>query len=66
MVDVNEQNPGVCRFYQACGFVVEGRSELDDAGRPFPLLHLRLSAQTLEETGGDGQRPTWRVRTQTG
>jgi hypothetical protein len=21
---------------------VEGRSELDDAGRPFPLLHMRL------------------------
>jgi putative acetyltransferase len=41
-VDVNEQNPGACRFYQACGFVVEGRSELDTSGRPFPLLHLRL------------------------
>jgi putative acetyltransferase len=43
-VDVNEQNPAARRFYEACGFVVEGRSELDDAGRPFPLLHMRLPA----------------------
>jgi putative acetyltransferase len=43
-VDVNEQNPAACRFYEACGFVVEGRSELDGTGRPFPLLHLRLAA----------------------
>ena len=40
--DVNEQNPAARRFYEACGFVVEGRSELDGAGRPFPLLHMRL------------------------
>ena len=40
-VDVNEQNPEAVQFYQACGFVVVGRSELDDGGRPFPLLHLR-------------------------
>jgi putative acetyltransferase len=43
-VDVNEQNPSAHRFYEACGFVVDGRSELDDAGRPFPLLHMRLAA----------------------
>jgi putative acetyltransferase len=43
-VDVNEQNPAACRFYEACGFVVEGRSELDSTGRPFPLLHMRLPA----------------------
>jgi putative acetyltransferase len=42
--DVNEQNPAARCFYEACGFVVEGRSEMDDAGRPFPLLHLRLAA----------------------
>jgi putative acetyltransferase len=41
-VDVNEQNEAARRFYEACGFVVEGRSALDDAGRPFPLLHMRL------------------------
>ena len=43
-VDVNEQNPAACRFYEGCGFVVEGRSELDSEGRPFPLLHMRLAA----------------------
>ena len=43
-VDVNEQNPAARRFYEACGFIVEGRSELDDAGRPFPLLYMRLPA----------------------
>lgn len=42
-VDVNEQNPEARRFYEACGFVVEGRSELDDMGRPYPLLHMRLA-----------------------
>ena len=31
-------------FYETCGFVVEGRSELDDQGRPFPLLLMRLAA----------------------
>ena len=52
--EVNEQNPAARRFYEACGFVVEGRSELDDAGRPFPLLHMRLAAPTpaLHPTGG--------------
>jgi putative acetyltransferase len=50
-VNVNEQNGAARRFYGACGFVVEGRSELDDAGRPFPLLHLRLAApnQALQQ-----------------
>ena len=40
-VDVNEQNPAAVGFYEAVGFVVVGRSPLDDAGRPFPLLHMR-------------------------
>jgi putative acetyltransferase len=40
-VSVNEQNAGALKFYQACGFDVVGRSELDGQGRPFPLLHLR-------------------------
>lgn len=42
-VDVNEQNADAVRFYAACGFVVEGRSELDDNGRPYPLLHMKYS-----------------------
>jgi putative acetyltransferase len=40
-VDVNEQNPAARGFYEALGFVVVSRSPLDDAGRPFPLLHMR-------------------------
>ena len=44
-VDVNEQNVAACRFYEACGFVIEGRSERDSTGRPFPLLHMRLAAR---------------------
>ncbi|UQZ88408.1 GNAT family N-acetyltransferase [Deltaproteobacteria bacterium Smac51] len=40
-VDVNEQNPKAAAFYEKCGFVVIGRSEIDGEGRPFPLLHLR-------------------------
>jgi putative acetyltransferase len=41
-VDVNEQNTAARHFYEACGFEVEGRSELDETGRPYPLLHMRL------------------------
>jgi putative acetyltransferase len=40
-VDVNEQNPAALSFYEACGFTVVGRSEVDSTGRPFPLLHMR-------------------------
>jgi putative acetyltransferase len=43
-VAVNEQNPGAVRFYEALGFVVERRTDLDDEGRPFPLLHMRAPA----------------------
>ena len=43
-VDVNEQNEGACRFYATLGFFVVRRSPLDDAGRPFPLLHMRRAA----------------------
>ncbi len=40
-VDVNEQNQQACGFYQHMGFVICGRSELDDQGKPFPILHLK-------------------------
>lgn len=40
-VDVNEQNPGACGFYERLGFAVSGRSAHDDAGRPYPILHMR-------------------------
>ena len=52
-VDVNEQNVAARGFYEACGFVVEGRSELDEQGRQYPLLHMRLAApnEPLQQTG---------------
>lgn len=43
--DVNEQNPGAFQFYQKCGFVQTGRSETDEEGNPFPILHLFRTAQ---------------------
>lgn len=43
-LDVNEQNPGACRFYEACGFSCTGRSPVDGQGNPFPLRHMRWSA----------------------
>lgn len=42
-VDVNEQNPQALGFYQHHGFRVVARSELDAAGRPFPILHMALT-----------------------
>jgi putative acetyltransferase len=43
-VDVNEQNESGAGFYERLGFRRIGRSELDEQGRPYPLLHLRLEA----------------------
>lgn len=43
-VDVNEQNAAATRFYERNGFEVDGRSPTDEAGRPYPLLHLVLPA----------------------
>ena len=36
--------PDVRAFYERLGFVVRGRSPTDDAGRPYPLLHLERAA----------------------
>lgn len=41
-VDVNEQNPMALAFYQSKGFRIVGRDATDDAGRPYPILHLSL------------------------
>lgn len=41
-VDVNEQNPQAVGFYQHMGFAVSSRSEFDDQGNPFPILHMKL------------------------
>lgn len=40
VVDVNEQNRGARGFYARLGFQETGRSETDDMGKPFPLIHL--------------------------
>ncbi|WP_238655502.1 acetyltransferase [Paenibacillus piscarius] len=41
-VDVNEDNPQAAGFYEHLGFQVYERSELDDQGKPWPILHMRL------------------------
>ncbi|WP_417134186.1 GNAT family N-acetyltransferase [Rubneribacter badeniensis] len=44
-LDVNEQNPQAVGFYEHEGFVVAGRSPVDDAGRPWPILRMRLERE---------------------
>lgn len=44
-VDVNEQNSQARSFYEHEGFGVIGRSETDEQGEPFPILHMRLKAR---------------------
>ncbi|WNS41476.1 acetyltransferase [Paenibacillus sp. MMS20-IR301] len=41
-VDVNEQNPEAAGFYEHLGFQVYDRSESDEQGQPFPILHMKL------------------------
>ena len=43
LVDVNEQNSSARLFYEACGFAVVGRSDIDEQGRAYPLIHMRMS-----------------------
>lgn len=40
-VDVNEQNEQGVGFYEHMGFVTMSRSDYDEQGRPFPILHLK-------------------------
>ncbi|MBP1771652.1 MAG: family N-acetyltransferase [Holophagaceae bacterium] len=44
LVDVNEQNDQAIGFYERLGFQTFARSDLDAAGFPFPLLHMRLAS----------------------
>lgn len=41
-VDVNEQNPAALGFYLSKGFRPVSRDATDEAGRPYPILHLSL------------------------
>ena len=41
-VDVNEQNPQAVGFYEHMGFQVFKKSEFDEQGNPFPILHMKL------------------------
>lgn len=45
---VNEQNPQAVGFYEHLGFRTYKRTELDEEGRPYPLLYMRREA-TLRE-----------------
>lgn len=43
-VDVNEQNGQGVGFYLYMGFQQTGRSEVDDQGKLYPILHLKLAS----------------------
>lgn len=47
-VDVNEQNVQALGFYAKLGFEVHAGSPQDGMGWPYPLLHLRRTAPTME------------------
>ena len=41
-VTVNEQNPQAIGFYEHMGFSVYKRTDLDEQGRPYPLLYMKF------------------------
>lgn len=41
-VDVNEQNPQAVGFYEHMGFEIFKKSNFDEQGNPFPILHMKL------------------------
>ncbi|MCJ2187089.1 acetyltransferase [Novosphingobium beihaiensis] len=43
-VDANEQADNALPFYEAKGFERIGRSDHDDCGRPYSIVHLRYRA----------------------
>lgn len=43
-VDVNEQNTHARLFYERFGFAVKSRSEVDGTGKPYPILHMKLTS----------------------
>ncbi len=43
---VNAQNPSAQGFYEALGFRVYKRTELDEQGNPYPLLYMKLADES--------------------
>ena len=41
-VTVNEQNPNAVVFYEHIGVKPYKRTDVDEQGRPFPLIYMRL------------------------
>ncbi len=41
---VNEQNPQARGFYEHLGFEVYKKSELDEQGKPYPILYMKRDA----------------------
>ena len=39
---VNEDNPNAKGFYEHMSFIVYERHELDDQGKPYPVLYMKL------------------------
>lgn len=44
-VDVNKDNENAMMFYMKSGFSIVSESLTDDAGRPYPILHLQLKSK---------------------
>ncbi len=68
-LDANEQNPAARGFYEHEGFRVASRSELDEAGRPFPppaygtLLGVAHAEQVCEMRAAErATRQAWGIR----
>jgi len=43
-VDVNEGNTNAVNFYKKFGFQVYERTPLDDSGKPYPILRMKINA----------------------
>lgn len=39
---VNEENPDAIEFYKHIGFNEYKRSEIDEDGRPYPIIYMKL------------------------
>lgn len=45
-VDVNEQNEQAVGFYKRMGFTINGRTDTDGLGKPYPILQMKLVAES--------------------